>query len=304
MAIVRSHIDVALGAAKRRLLQPRAPDRGRSSRRDRRSSVTDQTSYLDVCARAAEDPRVFETFRREPVYVEALEHVTEDQGAQYLRLIQRDSPHLLGERLEAFRANDRLGSPITYEYPGVGRLSPVTIRYLKVLSDLERHFGDLAGKRIIEIGVGYGGQCRLVLEHWAVQTYTLVDLEPVLGLARRYLARFGTHPSVVFQTPELLASANYDLCISNYAFSELSREVQAFYAESVVGAASQGYLTCNFVSGLFGIESWSKEELSHLHTGAHWLPEQPITHEGNAILVWGDTVGASRRPRSDLPDMA
>jgi hypothetical protein len=159
-----------------------------------------------------------------------------------------------------------------------------------VLSDLERLFGDLSGKRIVEIGVGYGGQARLVLEQWAVQSYTLVELEPVLRLARRYLTSSGTYRSLIFLPPALVATADYDLCLSNYAFSELTRDVQDLYARSLVTSASRGYLTCNFISGVHGIDSWSRDELSQLHAGAHWLPEEPLTFEGNAILVWGDTV--------------
>lgn len=266
----------------------------------RPSSITDEASYLDFCALAAADPSAFGTFRREPIYVQTLEHVTEEQGAQYLSIIRRDSPDLLGEFLPVLHANDRLGSPVLYEFPGIGRMSPVTLRYGKVLSDLERLFGDLTGKRVIEIGVGYGGQCRLIVERWAVETYTLVDLQPALQLAERYLAEFGSYP-VVFQSPEQITSAGYDLCVSNYAFSELSRDVQAVYAESVVGSSSRGYLTCNFVSDLFGIRSWSREELGLLHAGTHWLPEEPLTFEGNAILVWGDKDGLPGGSRGSPP---
>jgi hypothetical protein len=128
---------------------------------DGKSSITNQRPYLDFCAQAAADDQVFESFRLKPVYVSMLEHVSESQGAGYLAAIQRDNPGYLGERLEALRGNDRLGLPLLYEYPGIGRISPVTLRYMKVLSDLELLFGDLTGKRVIEIGVGYGGQARL-----------------------------------------------------------------------------------------------------------------------------------------------
>lgn len=259
-----------------------------------RSSITDETAYLAFCARAAASPAVFQSFRKEPVYIQTLEHVTKEQGSEYLRVIKRDSPHLLTEFLELCRASDRLGSPATYDYPEVGAVSPVTLRYLKVLSDLERHFGDLTDKRVIEIGVGYGGQCSMVLRRWRVSSYVLVDLEPPLALAHRYLTTLGINAAIEFKTPISLVASDYDLCISNYAFSELTRDVQDRYARLAVSTSSRGYLTCNFISELHGIDSWSRGELEQLHTGAHWLPEEPITHPGNQILVWGDGKGSAR----------
>jgi hypothetical protein len=217
-------------------------------------------------------------------------------------VIRRDHPDYLGQELEKFRANDRWGSPLTCEYPGIGHISPVKLRYLKVLSDLERLFGDLTGKRIVEIGVGYGGQARLVLERWPVQSYTLVDLEPALQLAQRYLTSSGEDKTLVFLPPDRVARADYDLCISNYAFSELGRKFQDKYAKSLVRTSGRGYLTCNFISGVHGIDSWSKEKLGRLHAGAHWLPEEPLTFEGNAILVWGDVAGIGVVPGASAPD--
>ena len=263
-----------------------------------RTSVTDGGAYLAFCARAAADPATFQSFRREPIYIETLEHVTEQQGAEYLRVIQRDSPHLLPEFLELCRANDRLGSPTTYEYRGIGTISPVTLRYLKVLSDLERHFGDLTDKRVIEIGVGYGGQCSLVLRRWRVHSYVLVDLEPALALARRYLMTLGVEGGLEFKPPISLVASDYDLCISNYAFSELTRDVQDRYARLTVSSSRRGYLTCNFISPLHGIDSWSRDELEHLHAGAHWFPEEPLTYQGNEILVWGDGDRSSSAHRA------
>ena len=262
-----------------------------------RTSITDQQDYLEFCSVAASDAAEFEAFRRSPVYVDALEHVTYQQGMAYAEVIRRDNPQLLGSWLETARANDLYGSPVTFDYPGLGRVSPVTLRYLKVLSDLEKHFGDLTDKDIIEIGVGYGGQCRLIVSRWPVRSYTLVDLEPALALASSYLSRFGLDsPKGVVrmrsdEDADLQAS---DLCISNYAFSELARRVQERYADAIVGHARAGYLTCNFVSDEWGIKSMDPEELRALHRGARWLREEPLTHPRNAILVWGDERAAER----------
>lgn len=228
-----------------------------------------------------------------------LEHLTEEQGADYLRVIYRNSPALLTDHLESYRSNDSYGSPILFDYPGIGRFSPVTLRYLKVVSDLERIFGDLTGMRVVEIGGGYGGQARLLLERWAVASYTIVDLEPVLWLARRYLSTSGDYPSVSFLAPGDIEAATIDLCISNYAFSELRRDVQSAYAELLVSPARRGYITCNFISALHDVDSWSKAELARLHTPSRWQSEDPETYAGNAVLIWGDDGTAGNPHRVD-----
>jgi hypothetical protein len=129
------------------------------------------------------------------------------------------------------------------------------------------------------------------MERWKVASYTLVDLEEPLQLARKFLERSGHTNGPTFLPPDLVSKAEYDLCISNYAFSELGRKIQSSYAKSLVNTSIRGYLTCNFVSFVQGIDSWPKKKLEGLHRGTHWLPEEPLTFEGNAILVWGDQAG-------------
>lgn len=278
-------------AARLRWRAAAARDRARVHRQEGRTSLSDDGRYLSVCAAAATDPLVFASFRRSRAYVRILEHTTHDQGAEYFRIIARDSPHLL-EEIDRFRANDNFGGPRLSNYPEVGRISPSTLRYVKVLSDLERMFGHLTGADVVEIGVGYGGQCRIITSHWAVRSYTLIDLDPVLDLARAYLSRFETKTRLTFASPSSVEPGTYDLCLSNYAFTELTREVQRDYARRVVAGSRSGYMTCNFISAAFGLDSFDRSELVRIHSGTSWVPEEPRTHFDNAILVWG---------RSDAP---
>jgi hypothetical protein len=255
-----------------------------------RTSITDDSKYLDFCAQAAVNPEVFASFRREPVVVQTLEHVTEAQGLGYLEAIDRHNPELLAHGLDGYRRNDSVGNPVTFEYPSVGRFSPVTLRYLKVMSDLQHHFVSLHGMRVVEIGVGYGGQCRLICQRWKLERYTLIDLRQPLELTKRYLASLGSTDGVDFVTPDEVTPGAFDLCISNYAFSELTRVVQDRYADAVIRNSSRGYLTCNFISNRHEIDSWTRLELEALGPSASWVPEEPLTFAGNAILIWGNDI--------------
>lgn len=264
------------------------------------SSITDRDEYRSFCERAATDDAVFFTFRRAPIYVDTLEHVTRDQGAAYVAAILRDNPDLLTDSPDRYHGNDTLGSPQLHEYGITGPVSPVTLRYLKVVSDLRRLFGDLSGSHIVEIGAGYGGQCRLITQYWPEATYTLVDIPPALALARRYLTALGTDARIKFEAPDEVRARRYDLCISNYAFSELARPVQQAYADAVVSHSERGYMTCNFISKAHKIDSMGRSELLALHVGTRWVEEEPLTHPENAILVWGITH--PRGERHEDPD--
>lgn len=63
------------------------------------SSVSENRTYPQLCLQASRDDNVFADFRRNPIYNEILEHVSEQQGKQYLELIARD--------VELYRAADR-----------------------------------------------------------------------------------------------------------------------------------------------------------------------------------------------------
>ena len=255
-----------------------------------RSSISDEPHYLDLCDAAARDDTVFSNFRRDPTYLEILEHVSEEQGRDYLSIIRRQSPELLPASLEMIKRNDLVGNPRLSTYDGVGAISPTTLRYAKVLTDLEVAFGDPTGADVVEIGVGYGGQARLIMERWNVRSYTLVDLGPVLRLSERYLSQLGVRDVWRSMPPDRLEQVPCDLLISNYAFTELARDAQDEYASAIVSGSSRAYLTCNYISDGLGIDSWSRQELEGLHPDARWSGEEPLTHVGNEYLDVGRWV--------------
>lgn len=248
------------------------------------TSLSDTGSYVAACRRAASDPAAFDNFRRDPHYTRILEHVSAAQGRAYLELIARDDE--IRDAIEVFRPNDLHGNPQRIDYPGVGLFSPSTLRYVKVLADLKFHFGSLDGMRICEIGVGYGGQCRIINAFYRPAGYCLVDLAPALDLARRYLGNFTLGCALSFRTLEAFDGAGFDLVISNYAFTELARPVQDAYLSKVIMKAPRGYITYNEISPP-GFQSYRAAELTAMIPGARRLEEEPLTHPRNCLIVWG-----------------
>jgi putative sugar O-methyltransferase len=250
-----------------------------------RSSISDDNIYPNFCQSAADNHTVFDTFRSNRTYLEILEHVTRAEGQVYLDIIKRDNPQLL-ENIAKYSTNDNVGSPKTFPYE-IGQLSPTTIRYVKVLSDMINTFGDLSGMDIVEIGCGYGGQAKIIMDTFNVKSYTLIDLKPVLNLTERYLTSLGVDQSKVFyKTLDELTPQSYDLFISNYAYTECTKNIQLAYYDKVLSHAKRGYITANFINDIFKLDYLTKVELTGLFPNSITMNEEPITHPNNFILVW------------------
>ena len=192
----------------------------------------------------------------------------------------------LAQSMERFRANDLVGGPLLYSFEGLGLFSPTTLRYVKVLGDLQRLFGPLDGMRVHEIGVGYGGQCRVIQAAEVLRSYTLIDLQPALALAQRYLEHFPLAAPIDLVPMNELKPVCTDLVISNYAFSELRREVQDLYLQRIISKAARGYMILNQINPET-YNSYSCQELLAAIPGSRLVEEVPLSFPGNALLIWG-----------------
>jgi hypothetical protein len=243
-------------------------------------------NYLRVCQKAVKDENVFKTFRRNPNYTPILEHVSQGQGEEYLK---ECNPILIKQFLTKFSTSEQFGGPLVYSYCHIAHynyshtipllLSPTTCRYIKVLSDLIKYFLPLE-INIVEIGCGYGGQCKIIHDLFKPTSYTLIDIPDVLELTAKWLANFKITPTLRSLTDP--SQIKYDLCISNYAFTEFTRHYQDFYAENILKNSTMGYITCNFLNRTDG---FSVQEILDL-MGGKMYEEKPKTGNNNAIYIW------------------
>jgi hypothetical protein len=250
-------------------------------------SVTQEaTSYERFCEIAAHHPLIFSQFRREPACIGMMEHVSYEQGWQLLQIIKTRYPHL-APYLSAIAAEDVVGKPIPAYYPSVGWISPTTLRYVKIAGDLQAIFKYLHPLKIIEIGGGYGGQCKILHDIWGFDHYTLIDLKACLPLIEKYLSQFGISAISCISTHGPLSC---DLLISNHAFSEIDREEQLLYLNQIIKHAPRGYITYNQISRVYGISSLSVEEvvagLKKEERIIRVEPETPLTGDGNCVIIW------------------
>ena len=248
------------------------------------TSLSDNQAYPQVCIHASNDYKVFNNFRRNPIYNQILEHVSEKQGGEYLQVISNDLDIMA--KINDFKENDKWGNPRIYDYPDIGKISPSTLRYIKVLADIKAHFHTMDNLHICEIGVGYGGQCRIVNAWFKPATYGLVDIQPALSLAQRFLDNYIVNSTLTYRTMNELFKSDYDFVMSNYAFTELPRTFQDIYLDKIILNSKRGYITYNEITPR-EFRSYKSDELLSLIPGSKILKEEPLTHPKNCIIVWG-----------------
>jgi hypothetical protein len=159
-----------------------------------------------------------------------------------------------------------------------------------VLADLRRTFGDLNGLRVIEIGGGYGGQCKILCDQFHFAKYTIVDLPACVELTSKFLDRSGVQGVACLTMDQLPDDAEYDLVISNCGFSAFNQRCQTLFFDKILAKSHRGFLICDVFPKHFGVTPYSKEELmkkGKKHQIAFAIAEpQPSCFHDQYVLTW------------------
>lgn len=253
------------------------------------TSKTEMSGYPDFCKQASKDPQLFKSFRRHPICVKALEHVTYGLAKECIKIIKLQAPYLIKHK-ENIKKNDAVGRPRKRFFWSFGKIAPTTVRYVKTISDILEFVDDMSKFKIVEIGGGYGGLCAIISSIFNIESYTIVDLPPVLALQQKYLDAIGTN-SVSFYGPDDLDKIEkFDLCISNYAFSELRKDVQDLYLSKILTKSRSGIMWYNKI-GRKWFDSYSEEDLKkhieHLvvHRDGSFFTQVDRRYE-NTLVTW------------------
>lgn len=210
------------------------------------------TDYLEACKYAAGDG--FANFKQDKRLRVIFEHCSYDIAENYERSLTVGNLNLLTKYKFT---NQHYGNPSNCNS---------TYQYIGVLSNLIKLFGSLDNLRIVEIGGGYGGQARTILDVFKPACYHIIDLPEVTQLQFRYLKEFDVVDCFTAPTGQ-----EYDLVISNYALSEIKDN--SVYMEEVVKKSTHGYLTCN--------TDFVKLDFEHKRT-----PDIEGESKENYILTW------------------
>lgn len=287
LVLLHGLIDIVLRVNfKTRRVRVKLPHRS-SGQSKRIESDSQALGYEFQVSKLISDNVLMRRFRRNFEYRMVLEHVSYRRGLDYQRRIL-ELGIVSDDSIVQLAATDTFGDPRRYYYKKIGWISPTLLRYVSVYSEIERFIGLRNVNSIVEIGIGYGGQARVINELGGINDYKFYDLKDVQTLALTFLAR--TCPQFL---PECLDIHNvelstFDLVISNYAISELPIDVQKEYLEKVLKNSSHCYLIMN--SGASNTTGRSSGKLSQdaflkWLPGALVLPEIPLTGPDNYVLI-------------------
>jgi hypothetical protein len=227
-------------------------------------------------------------FKTNGYYTEILEHVTKQYGDGYLVEISTRFEEFYNTHkqllVELCKMNDSCGSPAKHDFDNFSSCSPSNLRYilhsLLILTFMKEC--NLTDVDVIEIGGGYGGLCFFLhkLSHLFninINSYSMFDLQEPLLLQKKYLENLNIkNVSCMFTDNDIQNIKQNSFLVSNYAYSEISTELQKIYTEKILNPhTSHGFLVWNHFTPLYNFvdnKVITKEE------------EYPLTYGGNLFV--------------------
>ena len=268
----------------------------------RQTSVSDNGAFPEFCYLASKHDELFENFKVNPIYCQILPGRLDNYhvplGAEFIKIFL-DNPDfkLDAEKLKKILRHDSIGSPekVTYTINDEMQITcaQLTPRYIKVASDIFSLFDTAKIKTVTEIGVGYAGQCNVLMSLLPNIEYNLVDLPEILSLAERCLTEIGQTDRIRYiDGTHLYHDLQTDLFISEFAFSELVRSVQDVYLEKIILKSKAGYITWNdgIDKKVWDTDGYTLEEILSLIPGAEAYFIPPKMYQGDqqtCTILWG-----------------
>jgi hypothetical protein len=195
-------------------------------------------------------------FKNHPSYTYMLEHVSAEEGRQYIKCIRMNTKLNIDNVLSFCKLNDSVGNPNTIEY-NIGYVSPTSLRYVYFAHLILTHFKslNLPVLDIVEVGGGYGGLC-LAIHYFSeiygvkVNSYKIIDLLTINKLQEKYISKVNSNISVEYIDAATFGSDIKDtnlFLVSTYCFSEISLELQHSYIKTLFPKVSHGFIAWNFI---------------------------------------------------------
>ena len=233
--------------------------------------------YTNFVEKAANNDDIFKNFRQNEIYCWVLEHDDLKRGLENYKYIQKVSELNKTGVLEILNSIDEFGGPKLMTIGNLNNVSPSSLRYLSIAADINRIFKYEAHQKlnIIEIGCGYGGQSIALSKLNTIKNYTYVDLKEVNQLIEKYISK--NKVSFNYQTKTIFDEFedNYDLIISNYAFSELPRKLQKIAYTKILSKSKNGYMINNSFYFSKKYKFFDKNKLKALLPSSKFLNENP-----------------------------
>jgi hypothetical protein len=198
------------------------------------------------------------SFKSNKIYQSVLEHTSLFSANLILNCIKNEYGQLFNNNkkylIELCSKNDMYGKPRLESITDFTTTNPSNIRYIYhsflILSNISKN--KINNVNLVEIGGGYGGLCFFIygmakFYNISISSYTIFDIKEVSILQKRYLKIFDIDINTYDINDDWVLNDN-SYVISNYAFSEIPRQLQEEYSEKILNKyISYGFLIWNFI---------------------------------------------------------
>ena len=246
-------------------------------------SSLEEYKYLDIVEQAVKDEATFKIFRSIPGYKDILEHINDQLAEKYYINLREKLSHK--EIVDISKLVKNIGNPQLKKFDK-DELNPTVLRYINVALDLRSKFREYEFKNFVELGCGFGGQALILDKFYKIDNYTFVDLPQVNMLIKKFLDLHNPNFKYSLSTIETFdKNKGYDLFLSNYAFSELPKNLQLKTIHSIVSKVNYGYMTVN---------NFNKVSIRYLNINGYQnylnnleiFSEKPESYIFNKILIF------------------
>ena len=248
--------------------------------------------YLKLCKNAATNEEIFQNFRNLKEYKNVLEHVDKDLALRYLENIKSISQLSNNDIYNVCHILSTVGNPeLVQLIEGQHPISTTSLRYLNVALDIKKKFSQSTFNHIVEIGPGYGGQSVILQEYFDINKYTYIDLPDVNKLIEKFINSHKINFMTEYKTlNDHFDDDNFDLVISNYAFSELDYNLQSFSVKNIINKSKYCYMIINSDSFNQNVKYkkfrfMNREELLRKANDSYIDVETPLTADNNYLLL-------------------
>ena len=219
-------------------------------------------------------------FKSNNYYRDILEHLSKNQGDEYLFYIKNNTIVSLEDIIEFCSLNDKIGNPLKDQFIIDGKellTSPSNFRYIFHSFHILKYFETLGKEiNIIEVGGGYGGLC-LAISFFSkyfnlkIKNYNIIDLDDIIQLQSLYLSNHNLNFNTNFHSSNsygiTIENIDNNFLISNYCFSEIENIHQEKYREILFPKITHGFLVWNHISLYnFGFEYRIEDEYPQTDT--------------------------------------
>lgn len=251
-----------------------------------KSATGELPTYVEICKKAVEDPWYFSNFRSMTDYFNVVECGLGRECAFYiLKHVDRSTY----KKLDSFRKLDEIGNPVTNTLPGVGKFSGTVLRYIIIADQISKLFQLPEHPSIAEIGAGFGGQCYILSNLVNFSNYYIYDVPNAELLIGKVLDTLAVRNVCCVPMDDALPEQQIDLFISNYAYSECSRETQIDYFNRVLKYADRGYVLYNQTAGFQLSPDEFVQLLRENDMNPMVLDEPVFSYTGNKLIIWDRT---------------